>query len=90
MFIEDNSNIDYVPEKVIERADTVNRAIFPELNIKKEGYIGQSARMWIARAPNIDPTGTEPLVIKETNEGYEVVIKGKVHKITSGKEKNKN
>ena len=90
VFIEDNSNIDYVPEKVIERADTVNRAIFPELNIKKEGYIGQSARMWIARAPNIDPTGTEPLVIKETNEGYEVVIKGKVHKITSGKEKNKN
>lgn len=89
-FIEDNSSFDYVPKKIIERADEVNSAIFPELNIKKEGYIGQSARMWIARAPNIDPTGTEPLVIRETDEGYEVVIKGKVHKITSGKEKSKN
>jgi len=39
-FIENNSVIDYVPEKVVDRADTVNSAIFPELNIKKEGYIG--------------------------------------------------
>ena len=89
-FIENNSVIDYVPEKVVDRADTVNSAIFPELNIKKEGYIGQSARMWIAKAPNIDPTGTEPLVIREVDDGYEVVIKGVTHKINSRKSKNKN
>lgn len=89
-FISNNAISDYIPDKVIERADEVNRAIFPELNIKKEGFIGQSARMWIARAPNVDPTGTEPLVIKETEDGYDVIIKGKVHKITSTKSKSKN
>lgn len=89
-FIQNNSPIDYVPDKVIERADEVNRAIFPELTIKKKGFIGQSARMWIAKAPNIDPTGTEPLVIKETDDGYDVIIKGITHKVSSTKSKNKN
>lgn len=89
-FIQDSQEADYVPEKVVQRADTVNKAIFPELNIKKEGYIGQSARMWVAQAPNVDPTGTEPLVIREIDDGYEVVIKGTPHKIKSKRSKNKN
>ena len=46
--------------------------------------------MWIAKAPNIDPTGTEPLVIREVDDGYEVIIKGTTHKINSRKSKNKN
>lgn len=90
VFMEDNSITNYTPEKAVEIADNINKAIFPELNIKKEGYIGQSARMWIATAPNTDPTGTEPLVIKEVDDGYQVIIKGKEHKITSRKDKNKN
>ena len=89
-FIESNSVVDYVPDKVVDRATTINRAIFPELNFKREGYIGQSARMWIARAPNVDPTGTEPLVIREVDNEYEVIIKGESHRIKSHKEKNKN
>lgn len=89
-FIENRSIVDYIPEKVVERADAVNSAIFPELNIKKDGCIGQSARMWIASAPNVDPTGTEPLVIKEVDDGYEVTIKGTLHKINSKKNKNGN
>ena len=84
-FIESNSVVDYVPDKVVDRATTINRAIFPELNFKREGYIGQSARMWIARAPNVDPTGTEPLVIREVDNEYEVIIKGKSHRIKSHK-----
>lgn len=89
-FIQNNYTVDYVPEEVVDRANEVNRAIFPELNIKREGYIGQSASMWIAQAPNIDPTGTEPLVIKEVDDGYEVIIKGTPHKISSRKSKMKN
>ena len=89
-FVQDNSVIDYIPEKVVERANTVNRAIFPELKIKREGYIGQSAKLWIARAPGNDPTGTEPLVIKETDGQYEVIINGKSYQIKSGKYKTKN
>lgn len=90
VFISNNSNQTYTPDKVIQRADDVNRAIFPELNIKSEGYIGQSARMWIARAPSVDPTGTEPLVIKEVDDGYQVIIKGKTYNIKSKRAKTKN
>lgn len=90
VFISNNAQVTYIPEKVVQRADDVNRAIFPELNIKSEGYIGQSARMWIAKAPTVDPTGTEPLVIKEVDDGYQVIIKGKVHNIKSKRAKNKN
>jgi hypothetical protein len=70
----------------------VNRAIFPDLNLRTEG-IAQSAKEWIKSAPNIDPTGTEPLVIKEIgdpNHAYDVIINGTVHPIKSGKNKNTN
>lgn len=36
-FIEDNSIPFYISDKPIERADEVNRAIFPEINIRTEG-----------------------------------------------------
>lgn len=91
-FIEDNSIPFHISDKPIERADEVNRAIFPEINIRTEG-IAQSARVWIRQAPNTDPTGTEQLVIKEVGEpdhAYDVVINGVVHPVKSAKSKNNN
>lgn len=91
-FIEDNSIPFHISDKPIERADVVNRAIFPEFNIRTEG-IAQSARVWIRQAPNTDPTGTEQLVIKEVgepNHAYDVIINGTVHPIKSAKSRNNN
>lgn len=91
-FIEDNSIPFHISDRPIERADEVNKAIFPEINIRTEG-IAQSARVWIRQAPNTDPTGTEQLVIKEVGEpdhAYDVVINGVVHPVKSAKSKNNN
>lgn len=88
--ISDHTVPNVISNKVIDKANETNELIFPELNFKREGYLGQSARMWIARAPSIDPTGTEPLVISEDSEGYVVTINGVEHRITSRKERNKN
>lgn len=91
-FIEDNSIPFHISDKPIERADEVNKAIFPEINIRTEG-IAQSARVWIRQAPNTDPTGTEQLVIKEVGEpdhAYDVIINGVVHPVKSAKSRNNN
>lgn len=91
-FIQDNYIPISITDKPIEKADQVNRAIFPDLNLRTEG-IAQSAKEWIKSAPNIDPTGTEPLVIKEIGDpdhAYDVIINGTVHPIKSGKNKNTN
>lgn len=91
-FIQDSYIPESISEKPIERADKINRAIFPDLNIRNDG-ISLSAIEWIKSAPSIDPTGTEPLVIKEIgdpNHAYDVIIDGKVHPIKSGKSKTNN
>lgn len=91
-FIEDNSIPFHISDKPIERADEVNKAIFPEINIRTEG-IAQSARVWIRQAPNTDPTGTEQLVIKEVGEpdhAYDVIINGVTHPVKSAKSRNNN
>ena len=91
-FIQDSYIPESISEKPIERADKINRAIFPDLNIRNDG-ISLSAIEWIKSAPSIDPTGTEPLVIKEIGDpdhAYDVIIDGKVHPIKSGKSKTNN
>lgn len=91
-FIEDSYIPDSISDKPIERADQVNRAIFPDLNIRVDG-IALSAIEWIKSAPTVDLTGTEPLVIKEIGDpdhAYDVIIDGKVHPIKSGKSKTNN
>ena len=91
-FIEDNSIPFHISDKPLERADEVNGAIFPEINIRTEG-IAQSARVWIRQAPNADPTGTEQLVIKEVGEpdhAYDVIINGTVYPVKSAKSRNNN
>lgn len=91
-FIESSAIPFHISDKPIERADEVNKAIFPEFNIRTEG-IAQSARVWIRNAPNTDPTGTEQLVIKEVGEpdhAYDVIINGVAHPIKSAKSRNNN
>lgn len=73
---------------VIDATKIVNDAIFPELNIKDEG-ISQSAKEWIRFAPTIDPTGTEPLVIKKVDDRdcmYEVYLNQVLHKCKNKRE----
>lgn len=91
-FIESPKISFHISDEPIKRADEVNAAIFPEFNMRTEG-IAQSARVWIRQAPNIDPTGTEQLVIKEVGEpdhAYDVIINGVAHPIKSAKSRNNN
>lgn len=91
-FIEGTYIPFHISDKPVQRADEVNRTIFPEFNIRTEG-VAQSARIWIRQAPSIDPTGTEQLVIKEVGEpdhAYDVIINGKVYPIKSAKSKENN
>lgn len=91
-FIEGSTIPFHISDRPVERADEVTKAIFPEFNIRSEG-IAQSARVWIRQAPNVDPTGTEQLVIKEVGEpdhAYDVIINGEVHPIKSAKSRNNN
>lgn len=91
-FIEIKPDIKPISNSFIKRIDEINKAIFPDLNIKHEG-IAKSARSWIMDAPDSDPNGVEPLVIKEIGDidhSYDVIINGKVYPIKTRKGKNTN
>lgn len=89
-FFEKKSTIRPITDSVIDRADNINRQIFPDINIRSTG-IGESAKEWILHAPEADPEGVEPLVIKTVGEPghyYDVIINGEVHPIkTKGSKK---
>ncbi len=91
-FIEVKPNIQPISDAFIKRIDEINKAIFPSLNIRYEG-IAQSARQWILNAPDSDPEGVEPLVIKEVGDPdhyYDVIINGKVFPIKTKRGKKTN
>ncbi len=91
-FISSNNMPQRISSEPIQRANEVNRAIFPTINLREDG-IGKSAEEWIKYAPSIDPEGTEPLVITQVNEidhAYDVKINGTVHKIKSNKTRKHN
>lgn len=86
----------YVPFSIssepIKRYMEVSRYIFPTLNIQETG-LATTAAEWIHYAPSSDPTGTEPLVIKEVHDkdrAYQVIINGKVRDIKSGEPRDSN
>lgn len=90
-FITSNYMPFHVSSQPIDRALEVCRNIFPDANIRDIG-IDKSAREWIKNAPDTDPQGIEPLVIKKVNENdhtYEVVIDGITYNVTE-KSRNKN
>lgn len=91
-FIEDNSSPFHISSEPLNRAMTVNRAIFPTVNLKNDG-LGESAKEWIKWAPSENINGVEPLVIKKVqakDHAYEVIINGITHNIKSGKDRNTN
>lgn len=91
-FMEVSTIVQPITDTFIRRIDEVNKAIFPSLNIRYEG-IAKSARQWILNAPDADPEGVEPLVIKEigdVNHYYDVIINGKVYPIKTKKGKKVN
>ena len=90
-FITSNYMPFHVSSQPVERALEVCRNIFPDAHIRSIG-IDKSAQEWIKNAPDVDPLGIEPLVIKKVNDSdhtYEVIINGIVHKIKE-KSRNKN
>lgn len=91
-FLGSNVSLRPITDQFIKRIDEINKAIFPSLNIKYEG-IAKSARQWILTAPDVDPEGVEPLVIKEIGDidhYYDVIINGKTYPIKTRKGKNTN
>ena len=83
----------YIPFSIssepLNRALEVSQHIFPTLNLKETG-LATTAVEWIKYAPSMDPTGTEPLVIKKIDDNdyaYEVIINGESHKIEQNKNK---
>lgn len=91
-FIDDNSTPFPISNKPIETAMQNCQLIFQNLNIKEDG-IHKSAKEWIAHAPDRGIIGNEPIIIRESNESgykYELIIRGKVHKIKSKRVKEKN
>lgn len=91
-FIEVKPNIKPITDKFVARVDEINKAIFPELNIRQKG-ISTSAKSWILNAPDFDYDGTEPLVIKEVGDKdhyYDVIINGTTYPIKTKGNKNTN
>lgn len=89
-FFEKKVILKPITDSTINRADAINQQIFPDINIRSNG-IGESAKEWILRAPDADPDGSEPLVIKTIGEPghyYDVIIDGKTYPIkTKGSKK---
>ena len=91
-YIQSGSFFKTISSEPINRGLEVSKMIFPDLNLRTEG-IGQSAKMWIIKAPNCDIDGTESLVIKtigEQDHFYDVIINGKTYPIKSKKNKENN
>ena len=87
-FIEENNQIENITSEYIDKADQINKAIFPFISVKSD-IIGKSVTEWINSAKTVGES--EPLIIRQLETGeWEVFINGTKHLITNPTNKSKN